>query len=349
MKRSAVLKGLATASLLAAAPRTSLRATRFLLLASMLALLPTAALADETAASPAEEPWEFTIGPYGWALGLAGEINPGGNRIDVDLSFSEILDDLQFAAFTQFTARKGPWFIAFDGWGAILDVPVNGDMTAVGFGPTTIQDGALSISIPSVQTTVGPLKTDTRLNLIMLELGGGYRVFSEHLFGNSENLVNLDLYAGGRLWRMHTETDLSMAPVTIPGFDVSGSLTPPSFPNRPIDLGSVEIPGLTTAGIDETVESTSWWIDPVIGIRLTGDVTDRIMLGFVGNIGGFGIGSASEFTWFLEGSAGYQLGESWTVVLGYRANQINRSSEAFEGKLYGPIFRAEYRWGGRPS
>jgi len=320
-----------------------------ILLASMLALVPTTAPADEAAAPPAEEAWEFTIGPYGWALGVAGKIEAKGHRIDLDLNFSEILDDLQFAAFTQFTARKGPWFIAFDGWGAILDVPVNSDAKAIGFGPTTIQDGPLTVSIPAVQTVVGPVKTDTRLNLIILELGGGYRVFSESLFGNSERMVHLDLYAGGRLWRLHTETDLSMAPVTIPGFDVGGSITPPRFPNHPIDLGSVEIPGLTTAGLDETVEATTWWIDPVIGIQLTGDVTDRIMLGFVGNIGGFGIGSASEFTWFLEGSAGYQLGESWTVKLGYRANQINRSGDGFEGKLYGPFLRAEYRWGGGAS
>ena len=37
-------------------------------------------------------------------------------------------------------------------------------------------------------------------------------------------------------------------------------------------------------------------------MRILADVTDRFELSVLGDIGGFGIGSASQFTWEAQGS-----------------------------------------------
>ena len=52
--------------------------------------------------------------PYLWMTGLEGDVGIEGNPAYVDVSFSDILDNLDFAAQINFEARKGKWafFIA---------------------------------------------------------------------------------------------------------------------------------------------------------------------------------------------------------------------------------------------
>ena len=73
----------------------------------------SAAYAEE---APASDGWRFSVSPYLWAAGLSGET--GTLRplppADVDLSFSDILDDLRFAGMVAGAARKGRFGIAAD-------------------------------------------------------------------------------------------------------------------------------------------------------------------------------------------------------------------------------------------
>jgi hypothetical protein len=58
--------------------------------------------------------------------------------------------------------------------------------------------------------------------------------------------------------------------------------------------------------------------DPFIGGRVGWDASKRWSLGLRGDIGGFGIGDAAQFTWQLEGTAAFRLA-SWSRLLaGYR-------------------------------
>lgn len=62
------------------------------------------------AAAPAgSSEWEFSITPYGWFSGLNGDVGifPSLRPVHVDASFSDILDNLDFAAMAIFQARKG--------------------------------------------------------------------------------------------------------------------------------------------------------------------------------------------------------------------------------------------------
>ncbi len=55
-----------------------------------------------------EDGWTFSVAPYFWAAGLSGDVASFGlPTIDVDASFSDILDNLDFAAMAIGEARNG--------------------------------------------------------------------------------------------------------------------------------------------------------------------------------------------------------------------------------------------------
>lgn len=69
-------------------------------------------------AAPAQEApgWEFQISPYGWFTGLKGEVGaiPGSPPVDVDLSFGDIVENLDMGGMLLASARKGPWVLYVD-------------------------------------------------------------------------------------------------------------------------------------------------------------------------------------------------------------------------------------------
>ena len=58
------------------------------------------------------------------------------------------------------------------------------------------------------------------------------------------------------------------------------------------------------------------WIDPIIGLRFAGPISDRWSYGLLGDIGGFGVGS--DFTWQLTGSLSFRMTEHSLFTFGYR-------------------------------
>lgn len=61
------------------------------------------------------EPWEFLIKPYGWTLGIDGDIGVKGITAPVDVSFSDLLPHLDWAAMLALEVRKGRWGVMADG------------------------------------------------------------------------------------------------------------------------------------------------------------------------------------------------------------------------------------------
>jgi opacity protein-like surface antigen len=53
--------------------------------------------------------WTYRATLYGWLSGLSTSIDTPRGTVSTDLSFSDILDDLQMAAFATFEARRGDW------------------------------------------------------------------------------------------------------------------------------------------------------------------------------------------------------------------------------------------------
>ena len=86
------------------------RLSSFALAAGMACMGSTVAQAQSVSG------WEFQVTPYAWMAGLNGRVGtvPGLPPVDVDLSFSEILEDLDIAGMAMASARSGPWVIFLD-------------------------------------------------------------------------------------------------------------------------------------------------------------------------------------------------------------------------------------------
>jgi len=60
------------------------------------------------AAEPIEkDKWEFAVVPYLWGLSLDGNATVKGNKSDVDMSFSDIVSEINIGFMFDFEARKG--------------------------------------------------------------------------------------------------------------------------------------------------------------------------------------------------------------------------------------------------
>jgi opacity protein-like surface antigen len=86
--------------------------------ASMLVLasanINLAAAADLVPAPDTSE-WRFTLAPYVWGVGLSGDVGVfGRGPVDVDIPFSDILENLDFAAMGVAEAHNGTWGVFVD-------------------------------------------------------------------------------------------------------------------------------------------------------------------------------------------------------------------------------------------
>jgi opacity protein-like surface antigen len=78
-----------------------------------LASAPHAALA-QAAASP-DSGWNFEFTPYIWGASMSGEVAAGPlPTTSVNMSFSDIMDNLDAGLMGSFEARKGRWGLLFD-------------------------------------------------------------------------------------------------------------------------------------------------------------------------------------------------------------------------------------------
>ncbi len=63
---------------------------------------------------PAAEAWQFTVAPYFMGAAMNGTSGVAGQELTVDMTFSDILDHLQFGAMGLVVARKGQWGVGGD-------------------------------------------------------------------------------------------------------------------------------------------------------------------------------------------------------------------------------------------
>ncbi len=59
--------------------------------------------------------------------------------------------------------------------------------------------------------------------------------------------------------------------------------------------------------------------DPIIGARIKADLSRRWFVMAGGDVGGFGIGAAAEFTWQAQGAVGFRVSPKAAFLAGYRA------------------------------
>ena len=79
---------------------------------------------------------------------------------------------------------------------------------------------------------------------------------------------------------------------------------------------SVEISSIDGNFEKYSISDERW--DPVIGARYWYDLSPKWSFALKGDIGGFGIGNAAQFTWQAEGTLGYRFTQRFSLLVGYR-------------------------------
>ena len=132
---------------------------------------------------PEAADWSFELTPYFWAVALEGDVGVRQlPNVEVDASFSDIWDQLDFAFMGTFEARRNRWGILFDAFYADLSADTN---------------------------TRGPLFGEGELELVQQvhSLALAYRVIPR--------MPTLDVIGGVRY--VYTKADLDLSSGILPG------------------------------------------------------------------------------------------------------------------------------------
>lgn len=149
---------------------------------------------SQGSAAAEADAWRFEATPYILAAGLDGTVGVRGVEADIDMSFSDIWDDLDIAFMGLFTAEKGPWTFMLEGVYFRLE-----------------DEGARSVSGPFGNVSVsGALEATVELSIFQGSVG--YRVFDE--------TTKVDLIGGVRYTKV--EVDMDVKTSTTPGIVFPG-------------------------------------------------------------------------------------------------------------------------------
>ena len=114
-----------------------MKARELILAAAILStccLAPASARAQTATAAPGSG-WTFDFTPYIWGVAMSGDVQGGTlPAINIDMSFSDILDNLDAGLLAAFEARKGRWGMLFDA----IYMKLEGSGTASRTGPGPI-------------------------------------------------------------------------------------------------------------------------------------------------------------------------------------------------------------------
>jgi hypothetical protein len=157
------------------------------LLARLVCLLglvaPSYAGADEFVS----DTWQFQIAPYAWALAADGDVTVKGQKSDVNLSFKDIFEELNYAAMLEGEARKGRVGVIAN----ILYANLGDD------------------------ENVGGVSIDPDINLIWGAFAGFYRLGPWNLdseAGDDGPRLIVDPYAGVRYTYLDVDIDIGGGP-----------------------------------------------------------------------------------------------------------------------------------------
>ncbi len=148
----------------------------------------------------------------------------------------------------------------------------------------------------------------------ILELNGGYQVFDidapYSLVPGDELRTRGEMYLGARYLSLKPEVEVEV--------------------------------GMLSADIGEW-ES---WVDGVVGARLAFDLSENVVLGIQGDVGGFNVGQSSKFTWMQITSLSWRCSESMTLALGYKFLDIEREigDTTIDLQLRGPFIASFVRF-----
>jgi opacity protein-like surface antigen len=162
-----------------------------------------------------------------------------------------------------------------------------------------------------VKLSVDRTLIDVGSEQVQVELGGAYRFAQLPLGKEGGRLVSFEALAGGRYNYVKSEVKILR--------------------------------------LLKSKESQDW-VDPIVGVRFTAGLTEKLSLRVRGDIGGFGIGSASDFAWNVVAVLGYQLSRRITLGGGWRILDIDyergsgRRRFEYDVTTSGPVLGLAFRF-----
>ena len=278
------------------------KAKKTLFLMVLFFMVCTSAYAEEATSNSDE--WRFELTLYGFLASMDVVSTLNGIDTAVDLSFGDILDEFDvMAAAGRIEVWKGKWVFIIDGFYISLGTDA---------------------SLKPVKGLDLTIDVDVDIRLFNLDLALGYRVWEPALRkGHETPSLFFDVMVGGRYMYLKQEVDLE-ATLLIRNPLLQQLLGAKRFTR-----------GVTLGGSHD-------WVEPLFGARVGIRLFEWLALGIRGDIGGFGIGSASDLTWNLY--AGFDV-KPWKHVsfkIGYRYWHIDYEhgggSREFglTGEMHGP-------------
>ena len=145
--------------------------------------------------------WEIRLRPYLWMLSIDAEGTVGGNlsslSADVDLSFGDVMDHLDFGGMGRVEAWKGKWGLTFDG----LFLNLSADKSFKG------RSGITNFN----------LDVDARIGSADFALA--YRLYEQRFGNENKQSLAFEPYGGLRYTYLREKVDLT---VDIPGVGSAG-------------------------------------------------------------------------------------------------------------------------------
>jgi hypothetical protein len=293
---------------------------------------------------PADRDWELQLSFYTWAASLHADVEAGDVQTEIDQGFFDILQDLRWAVMGGAEARYQRGVLLLDTIGMQLVTDVHGGPKKLRFErefPRREIEGEL---------TVGEHDVHTRLTQWIVDVKPGFRVLSlpmAKLTGAPESpddwrRFDVDLLAGFRYWNVTNKTNLEIDPAEL---RVNGNrVRVPDLRGR-LELDDVGIPGRPLRnGADSNDTETVDWVDPIVGLRLGADVTERWSVFLLGDVGGWSIANASDLTWQGMIGSHFQITDHWGVSGGFRALGVKRDPALDDAILWGPQIGAVFRF-----
>ena len=208
---------------------------RIRLFSSLFLLLTVITASPAAAQAPAADAWQITVTPYFMGAGLNGTTAVLGQEVVVDVSFSDILENLQFGAMGLVVARKGNWGVGGDA----LWMALGANGTAPGpVGVTASADvnqGAFAFYGLRRLGPAADLMFGARVNTLQANLRVNGPLAVRSVDGSKtwlDPIVGVQLHTpenGGR-WHAQMYSEIG-------GFGVGSTFTWQIFPTVGVDLG----------------------------------------------------------------------------------------------------------------
>jgi len=339
--------------------------------------------AAEPADAPRAVPeLEVRLRVSGWAAAWGGDVDARGARTDVTAQLDEAFELENLGASAELELRWRRLVVVAGGSWLDVDDELETEPLQARFAPSVVDatlffpgapPGAFGVAIPATAATIAPGRVDVDVEQATAELLLGYRLLSAPLplppgasGARDSRRIDFDLVAGVRYYDVETRVDVSIPPAEfagavgtvffIPAPELFPQLqidVPPEFfePLRELALGEVEfgeadIPSVSLAGVRRRFEADARWLDPVLGFRLGVDLAECLRLRLRGDVGGFGLGSASRLSWTAEVGLALRLTEHWEAELAWLASGLerDRGAGALDLLVHGPRAGITYRF-----